>query len=252
LVYIKKLLIDYLLINRSPWTNAELNNLSILSIIALISSFHKDIPILANLRLKHYLKVGIDGSKVLIPNEKPIFIHSRIPALSRIIPGIYKGEINGGYREVILNFLSKTENKYFIEQSGVLTDFEYVSLDGNNAGHDELYLQIATELLHEEIQPADFTIYPLDYIYSWHKNAYEKLYKDNEIYKALILAEYFMVQKIIKKAKMPMFSDEPGDFINDYQEIINIMHDCFAKIKKSDKLINPTINIYDVIIKELR
>ena len=271
IIYVKKVLVEYTLLQfhqhgqgqaqaqaqeqgQEQWGYFELNKLPLINIIALLCSQYSNNINLSRLRLKHYLKVGIDGSKELIPGALPKFVHSSIPALSKIIPGNYPKGINGGYREVILNFLSLPINNYFIEKSGVLTNFEYIAMDGKTTKNTELFLQIATELLVSNIQPQDFTRYPLDYIYSWHKETYFGLYSNGittEIYNALVLAEYFMVQIIIKKSKMTIFSDEPGDFINDYQEIIAVMHDCFADIEKLDKTVNPNVDIYDYIKNKL-
>ena len=268
IIYVKKLLIDYILLSiyldklrgapSASWNYTELNKLPLLSIIALLLSHNENnkIPNLALLRLKHYLKVGIDGTKELIPNALPKFVHSGLPALARIIPSftIKGASINGGYREVIYNFLNKPENRYYIDKSNILTDFDYISIDGTKSTHSELILQIATELLYNTLYPVDFKRYPLDYIYSWHKKTYLELYVgiDQELYDALVLAEYYIIQKIIKKAKMTIFSEELGDFINDYKEIVSVMHDCFESLAKLNKMLNPTtVNIYKYIVAKL-
>ena len=227
---------------------------SIISCITkILDKVENAYPKLSELKLKHYIKLDVDGSKEL-DFIAPNFVISKIPALKRILgDGIYITNINGGYRDFIEAQLRSIPRE--LENSLKLTNFFCIDKEGFKTAQPEFMLQLATELIYSELFPYDFNNYPLTYIYEYYVKNYFPTYDNvslTSLLNAMVMADYYIIQQIYAISKIPMLSEADDDFITEYFELLDGIHYCYKILTLNvNKKLLRNKNLYDFIIETL-
>ena len=246
----KKYLAYILLINKNEnYLLSNLLKLTIFDLIDLICKIFKYDIIYPNISI--FEKENEINDEIEESNNK--LAHTVLHKINILIGYNYtKDNIDGDYRFHIEKHFRTTEGQFEIKMSQILNKlklYNYKTKEEIKFRFEELKIQIATELLLQNVFEYKKTIYMFEQLYDYYNNNIFSIYIYNEeddllneeLKCAIIMAEYTQVFKILKKCKISFSSN---DFINDFFTVRDICYLTYEKFNNNSKLTN--IDFYDL------
>ena len=246
----KKYLAYILLINKNEnYLLSNLLKLTIFDLIDLICKVFKYDIIYPNISI--FEKENEINEEIEESNTK--LAHTVLHKINILVGyNFTKDNIDGDYRFHIEKHFRTTEGQFEIKMSQILNKlklYNYKTKEEIKFRFEELKIQIATELLLQNVFEYKKTIYMFEQLYDYYNNNIFSIYIYNEeddllneeLKCAIIMAEYTQVFKILKKCKISFSSN---DFINDFFTVRDICYLTYEKFNNNSKLTN--IDFYDL------